>query len=403
MSVWNQRPETPAILVPATILANADSEPEELTHAVFGCMVHLLSRGRYRPEELPPHAMQFYRAYLYYLEVPNGGHSQYIRNTGVGVEPGEAREIFTSAHAGLVAMGATAQADLLHQMMAWVDANPELADEQTGFEGGRAEELEPLDDKFYDADEADSIVKRAAVWIKGWSDLQPVEDAGFEAACYALADANPKRLNRISEKRFGKFHQAATHPLLVCIGLAAAAAAEPEILLHVISGHEITIDNELDKAWLVETDRGMRYSMADETGVSIFEALDPVFFDTPITPAHIGAVIGRVRNEKIDAFLEATEALPVAAAADLLLRRARPDSDKVFLSAAGAIQSGSWLGRLRGRATEVYPAFYLVVDDEFFLMSQTQDGFVFSTKGGGKIYGRVSFEEAEQHAKDFQG
>lgn len=400
MSVWNQRPVTPAILAPATILANADNESEELTIAVSACLHCLRVRGHYKLEELSPHAMQFYLAYSYSLEMRDAnGHSQYIQNMRDRAGANEARAIFAGAHAGLVAMGATAQADTLHKMIVLADANPESADEQTGFEDGRAEALELLDDAFDEAEESDPIIKWAAAWIQGWSDLRPVEDAGFEAACVALAMANPKRLTRISASRIEKFHKAATDPFRVCLGLAAAAAEEPEIVVRVISRHEITINGELDIAWLIQTERGLRYSMADLAGVAVYEVIHTAEDDGPITQAHIGAVIGRIPNEEVDAFRASVADRPVAAAADLLMRRARHDSENAVLSTARLVRNTSWFDRMLGRA-HASLIFYLIDADEMFMMSETKEGFVLVSMDNNEVHGPVSDAEAEQHAKD---
>jgi hypothetical protein len=380
-------------------VANADIEPEELTHAVFECVIHLLARGHYRPEELSQHAMQFYRAYLYYLEVPNGGHSQYIHNISVGIEPDEAREIFATAHAGLMAMGAMAQADILHKMIVWVDANPESAGEQTGFEGGLADDLEPLDQAFYDAEEADPIVKRAAAWIKGWSDLQPVEEGDFTEACYVLADANPKRLPRAAAARIKKFVEA-MEPFPVGIALAAAAA-KGEILFGIGDFHQTEIQGERKMAWRVRTNCGVRYVSADEHGVSLYEFIKLEGKRTSVAMhTRAGALLGRAEADEINAFMSSTDDWTVAAGADLLLRHARPNSEEAVLSPAGPIQARSWLGRLRGTAADGKLAFHLVVGDEIFVLSQSKYGFVLSAQHGSEIYGPVTIDEAEQHAKN---
>jgi hypothetical protein len=335
------------------------------------------------------------------LEVQDAnGHRQYIQNMRDRAGADEARAIFNGAHAGLVAMGANAQADILQKMIVWADANAEDAEGQTGLEGGRAEALRPLDEAFWNAEEADPITDRAAVWIKGWSDLRPVEDAGFEAACVALAMENPKRLNRISALRIEKFHKAATDPFRVCLGLAAAAAEEPEIVVRVISRHEITVGGELYAAWLIQTDAGPRYSMADDAGIAVYEVLESAEYDQPITQRHMGPVIGRVANEDVDAFLASMVDRPVAAAADLLLRRAQRYSENAVLSATRRVQGASWLDRMLGRTRA--GLCYLVDANEVFMMPEVQEGFLLVSMNDNKIHGPVSDAEAKQHAKDVQ-
>jgi hypothetical protein len=398
MSVWNQPRATPPILIPESFLAKVDSDPESLTHAALTCVVNLLSRGHYRPNELPPRAIQFYHAYMYYLEVPNGGHSQYIHNTRVGVEPDEARDIFESAHAGLVAMGATVQANLLQKMMGWVDANPESADEQTGFEGGRAEELEPLDGEFYDAEEENSIVKCSAAWIKSWSELQPVDDAGFDAACAALAEANPKRLVRAAAARTRTFEEAATEPFSVGIALAVSMAGET--LLRINDIHETEIEGSQKMAWRIHTDRGVRYADADEDGVSVYEFVELEGERASLAvPARAGAVLGRVHAETIDEFISRALKVPFAAGADLLLRRARPDKEEAVLSPGKPVGEVSLLAWLLRQTADANPIFHIFDGDEIFLLSQKKDSFVLSAKTGNETHGPVKFAEVERYAE----
>jgi hypothetical protein len=399
MSVWNQPRAKPPILVKASILASADDF--DLVSAVYGFVVEMEMIGKYLPSELPSHAIQLSNAYVYDCEIKNGGHSQYIHNINVGVSPKEAREKCLSAYDGLVAMGAAEHSDVLRQMIAWTDANPNEVDEQTGFEGGRAEELEALDTEFYKLIRDDAIIQRAAAWIKGWSDVNTIEDAEFDSAYHALLVANQKRLHRISVERVNSFNKAITHPVLASTSLALAAAEEPEVFFELFTRHVIEREGQADMAYWFEASGGYRYVIADHAGVAAYECKINPGYRQAITSNHVGQVVGRVEADSIDAFLDEVSRRPVAAAADLLLRHARPACNKAILSPAGPFKKTPWLDRLLAPES-ANPLFHLVADNDLFRLTQTKQGFVLSLTGGVEKYGPVSMAEAERHAREIQ-
>ena len=86
--------------------------------------------------EIPPLALQSYRVNSYVAQVSNGGHRQFIENSGVSFA-----ENFMDVQTGLKAMGAMAHLEILEDMLAIVNLDPSvpaLSD--------IAEELSVLDD-----------------------------------------------------------------------------------------------------------------------------------------------------------------------------------------------------------------------------------------------------------------
>lgn len=165
----------PLITVPRSKIEKASEKPFDLVLAVMQFAVTIVSKGLYRHPEINPKAMQVFHADWYSSEVKNGGHSQFIHNAG--------REIDTTianARAGLSACGATRQLATLEKMSAWVARNPDEAAKQTGFEGGRDDFLDTLDDAFYEADEAAPMEDLLARWITSWADLQIVDDDNYD-------------------------------------------------------------------------------------------------------------------------------------------------------------------------------------------------------------------------------
>src|SRR5262249_51011548 len=157
----------------------------DLVYAVVEYVNHLQREGVYHAREMPAPALQAYHADYYLAQVNNGGHSQFIANTGANL-------LTTSADAlaGLKAMGADAQHRILGEMIAWAKANPQEAAAQNGF-SVRAKLLDELDPRFYEAEKQTSMIDRSARWIAGWSDLRVVEDSQYAAEIHRLAQVNP--------------------------------------------------------------------------------------------------------------------------------------------------------------------------------------------------------------------
>lgn len=136
--------------------------------------------------------MQAYHADFYLAQVNNGGHSQFIGNTGVAMLPTTSGD----ALAGLKAMGASAQHQILQEMMDWVQANPGEAALQDGSET-RAAALNALDTRFYEADRLQPMALLAARWIASWPELRAVAKEEYASEIERLAQLNPHRSQRL--------------------------------------------------------------------------------------------------------------------------------------------------------------------------------------------------------------
>ncbi|MGV7215459.1 DMP19 family protein [Bradyrhizobium sp. UFLA05-112] len=95
------------VVVPSDAL-EAASNPEKayyLTCAIVDFVNAIQRVGIYARHEMPAVAMQAYHADYYLAQVNNGGHSQFIGNTGANQLPTTSED----ALAALKAMGASAQ------------------------------------------------------------------------------------------------------------------------------------------------------------------------------------------------------------------------------------------------------------------------------------------------------
>ena len=127
--IEGSRLTTVVVSLDALEAAQAPEKADYLTEAVVYYVNEIQRVGVYKGRELPAVAMQAYHADYYLAQVNNGGHSQFIGNTGVAMLPTTSGD----ALAGLKAMGAAAQHQILQEMMDWVKANTGEAALQNGF------------------------------------------------------------------------------------------------------------------------------------------------------------------------------------------------------------------------------------------------------------------------------
>lgn len=215
---------------------NADS----LTGAVVDYVNAIQRTGIYARHEMPAVAMQAYHADYYLAEVLNGGHSQFIGNTGLAMLPTTAGD----ALAGLKAMGATAQHQILQEMIAWVEENPDEAAEQDGF-SQRAATLDELDERFYEAEGQQPMTPLAARWITGWSELRAVPQEQFPSEIERLAQLNPYLSQRRVWQSVHAIRYQMTDDLQIAIAAACGAVApDGELKLAVRPGYYVDVEGQ---------------------------------------------------------------------------------------------------------------------------------------------------------------
>ena len=134
------------VVIPRDAIEGAQEPDKAVAQALIDYVNDVQRAGIYPRHEMPAVAMQAYHASYYLAQVSNGGHGQFIRNTGIAMLP----TISGDALAALQAMGAGAQHQILIEMLTWVKANLGEAAKQDGF-SVRAQVLKALDDRFHAA------------------------------------------------------------------------------------------------------------------------------------------------------------------------------------------------------------------------------------------------------------
>ena len=138
--------------------------------------------GKIRGDEVPKVAIQSCHADLYLCQVSNGGHKQFIQNSGA-----DFNVTATNALAGLKAMGAEQHAELLEDLLSLA---AEMSEEAFGSQSLDA--LDVLDYEFFALEKTTSLVDRNANWIRSWKMLLVVNDENYQQVVSDICDLEPK-------------------------------------------------------------------------------------------------------------------------------------------------------------------------------------------------------------------
>ncbi|BCM18428.1 DUF4375 domain-containing protein [Mesorhizobium sp. J8] len=333
----------PLVVVPRSKIEPADEEPFHLVFAVMQFVVTMVSKGLYRYPEINPKALQVFHADQYSLEVKNGGHSQFIHNAG-----GEIDTMIANARAGLSACGAKGQLVTLEKMSAWIAKHPDEAAKQTGFEGGRDDFLDTLDDAFYEAEDAMPMEDLLARWIASWPDLQIVDDDDYNAAIDRLVLANPQREGRLLHESVSKLVRQMLSQREVGAGLACATISPSEIKLGFGMARMLDVEGEKQMVLQLRTDANeLRLCAPTKTHVAVYEYI-PAEDPPVIRPAEnllganapsVGALLGRAEQSEIETVIQLSEQNHAPVAVDLLLRKAGFDPLGAIVSANSVAQT----------------------------------------------------------------
>jgi hypothetical protein len=241
-----------------------------LVQSVIDFVNAALHEMHYARPEIAQRALQVYHADYYLAQVNNGGHSQFIRNTG-----GNAQYTFSDALEGLTAMRAP-HAGIIKDMMMWVAKNPKDAAKQDGFEN-RAPYLDTLDTAFYAADKKDGMIKLSALWIQGWPELKIVEDDDYLAEMRKLGERNAMRAKRQLLKDVLDLAGKTIDHFQVATGLLLTSMEKKEFLIGTGKGSYKDIEGRQEMAFLILTNAGKRQVVIGEKNedVRLYEYFDP--------------------------------------------------------------------------------------------------------------------------------
>lgn len=351
----------------STVVVSRDAveaahKPEEahyLVDAVVDYVNAILHVGVYTRRELPIAAIQAYHADLYLAQINNGGHSQFISNIGAEMLPTTSED----ALAGLKAMGAVAQHQILQEMMAWVEANPGEAAAQSGFYNCAAT-LDALDTRFYQAERQQPMTPLAARWITGWPELRPVAREQYTSEIERLAQLYPHLLARRIWQNVDRIRFQMTDPLQITIAAACGAVVpDPELKLAVRAGFHLDVEGQKCMAFGVGTDKGSRICVVEDVGGRLYEyeMRSPIPKPEQLTleslknfqPPVVGARLSVVDADTIRNFSRIAEKNLAVEAIDLLLRKSDLDPAATITAIRATDESATWYAVTGGTRTTV--------------------------------------------------
>jgi hypothetical protein len=277
----------------------------------------------------------------------NGGHSQFIGNTGAAMLP------MTSADAlaGLKAMGASVQHQILQEMMAWVEANPGEAAAQNGYLA-RPAALEALDGRFYEAERQQPMTPLAARWIASWPGLQAVTPDQYASAIERLAQLHPHVSQRRIWQSVRRIRFQMTDRVQITVAAACGAVLpEPELKLLVIRGSNQDAEAEQCIVVEVKTGKGARLCVYEKAGGQLYEYGPGSQKSNPaemheilkiLPPSLVGARLSVVPADTIENFSRLAEQNLAAEAIDLLLRNSGLDPAAMITALAVSEDRATW-------------------------------------------------------------
>ncbi|SHH09284.1 protein of unknown function [Cognatiyoonia sediminum] len=335
------------IVVPESAMDAFPDDPNPLVDAMVNYVNFLTQQAQFNRFEISAEAIQAYHVDYYLAQVKNGGHAQFVGNSGANLA-------YTLADVidGLKAMKAFDHLALAEKMSKWVAENPEDADAQTGAEGGIAPELAALDNPFYELEKAHPLRPIMAEWIANLEVLQAVDDRMMPRVLQGIKTLNPNLRTRQSKTHIAKLVNQLSNPLFLGLGMAGAKAAKIEPLLQVGTGSNRNVDGQNTMTWFVQTTEGKRFGLSTETGVELREYVDPNGETLPVSlkdtsldhitsfvPVEVGNVVNSVTHAEIDATKAVCAKLNAPIAIEMLLAKLPEDTEADYVSVRSTGQS----------------------------------------------------------------
>ena len=191
-----------AVLVPRIVVSRRDLDAAE-SYAVYeACLVFLRStsgKGCYREDEFPPELAMLDSLDTYLGQVSNGGHEQYVSNSGWN------EDLNVSVHRFLLMIGAAEFASLFKRFATYVAATPQVMQgmkRRGGFEtaGDKIDEWAGgFDDEFFRLKKQTDIYRITSDFFKGSGLLEVVDHRHYQSRIDQIVASNPHRATRQAE------------------------------------------------------------------------------------------------------------------------------------------------------------------------------------------------------------
>ncbi len=302
---------TSDIIVPRSAFDAWPEDSDPLVDAIVDYVNTLSNQGLFKRSEIHAVARQAFHCDYYLAQVLNGGHAQFVGNTGALIG-----ETWDDVIAALLAIGEENHLLLAHAGQKWVQENPELAKQQTGFDGGIDPALAKLDKPFYLLNTKSPLRPKIAEWLAMHPDLIVVEDDELQGEMQNLIDAHPLLQHRKAILTCAGVTGQLSNPLQVGVSMACGRVVPPDFLVRLENGSYKSVEGEMKMTFSVKTLSGTCFATPVEgQGVTLYECtqhdnshLPENRFDATLDdiqayrPAEIGRQLSHVPQEE---FLEA--------------------------------------------------------------------------------------------------
>lgn len=266
MAVFGKRNAEKAATLPVIVVPQSafDSDKDySLPCAVVDFVNRAIGHAQFQREEIPPQAMQAFHVDYYIAQVNNGGHSQYVGNSGWH------QYQIDDIRAGLAAIGIVDGIELYEDLCAFADSHPEefrAGMDARGF--GKFPAFFDKADKLFFAGLNDRLMKGNSDWIRSLDCLLVLEDDEYRKTMSELAGRNPHAAQRAAEAKARTRASLDRNPIVQacrCLGvLSPPSRADVERWLQMVHadgpsgerGYKITVAIEgggIGTAWLFPT------------------------------------------------------------------------------------------------------------------------------------------------------
>jgi len=198
--------------------AATGTDPYQLVHCNIRFVNHMLETGHFRADEILPESIWSYQVDTYPAQVNNGGHDQYLQNSGI--DAGRWEVTVEATRRGLAAMGAHDFGAVYEEMLRllWPDGRVGPTLDEAGRRAltpGPRQIATTLDKRFYDLKGTDRLIARNRAFLLGLKSLRLVPAVHWRAELDRLARLNPRGRQRAEEARRARAAREANDPQLV--------------------------------------------------------------------------------------------------------------------------------------------------------------------------------------------
>lgn len=301
---FKRKAERPAPPAPVTeiIVPQGAVDAEEayaLPCAVVDYVNHLMHAACYQRDELPIEALWSYHVDYYLAQVNNGGHGQFVANSG-WLEATRA-----DIAAGLSAMGQAEAAAIFAELERFAIEQPERFAETA--EGGGFGEADPvvaaLDERFF-AGPSRTIAAANGAWLRRLPHLHAVADRDHRAALDALAQRNTAADARRAERERLSREWQARDPLTQTFVYLLGKARPPLAYQGWNAGYpQRRDDGTIIHVFGVNTDAGLVHAVLSRDTVALARDLAAgaiVTLATAKLDRHLRKKTGRVLADVLD-------------------------------------------------------------------------------------------------------